>query len=88
MDWWAGPDARGSLPAMGKPSSFDDYPKLMTSAEVTELFLIGRVDSVERMAREGRIPAHRNPGARQWWFQRDELIAWLHSEGRVVPAAE
>lgn len=57
----------------------------MDSHQVAEMLLIGRVDSVQRMAREARIPAHRDPGAHAWWFDRDELIEWIRSEARVKP---
>jgi hypothetical protein len=69
---------------MGPPRSFDDIPPVMNSAQVAELLLIGRVDSVQRTARDGRLPAHRDSGAHAWWFARDELIAWVRDH-RVVP---
>ena len=60
----------------------------MTSADVCELLLIPNVQLVQRMAREGRIPAHREPGAHLWRFDRDELLTWLRSdETRVMPDA-
>jgi len=69
---------------MGNPRSFDDYPPIMGSADVAELLLIPTVNTVRRMAREGRIPAYRDPGARKWRFNRDELLAWLHSDATKV----
>ncbi len=71
---------------MGTPRSFDDYPEVMDSAQVAEMLLISTVQQVQRMAREGRIPGHRDPGDHAWWFDRDELVAWLKTEARVKPA--
>ena len=71
---------------MSTRRSFDDYPEVMDSAQVAELLLISNVQQVQRMAREGRIPAHREPGVRLWRFDRDELLAWLKTETRVKPA--
>jgi len=71
---------------MGTPRAFDDYPPVMDSAQVAELLLIPSVQTVRRMAQEGRIPAHRS--ASQWQFDRDELLAWMKSETKVTPAAE
>ena len=68
--------------------SFDDYPKIMDTAQVAEMLRISRPDTVRAMAREGRIPVHREAGARTWWFDRDELIEWMRSETKVTPAAE
>jgi excisionase family DNA binding protein len=68
--------------------SIDDYPQVMTSADVAEL-LGHPIKQIQFMAREGRLPARRRPGTHQWRFPRDELIAWLRSdETRVEPAAE
>jgi excisionase family DNA binding protein len=44
------------------------------------------VKQIQIWAREGRIPAHREPGVRRWWFFRDDLVEWLRSdETRVKP---
>jgi len=72
---------------LGAPRAFDDYPSVMNSAQVAELLLIPSVQTVRRMAQEGRIPAYRS--ASQWQFDRDELLAWLRSDAtRVKPADE
>ena len=72
---------------MGTPRSFDDYPKIMSTAQVAEL--IGyKVNRIRLLAQEGRIPAHREAGARAWWFNRDELIEWIRSATKVTPGAE
>ena len=68
--------------------SIEDYPPVMTSADVAEL-LGHPVKQIQVMAREGRVPARRRPGAHQWLFPRDELIAWLRSdETKVVPTCD
>jgi excisionase family DNA binding protein len=73
---------------MGIPRSFDDYPPVMDTADVAEMLLIPDVQTVQRMARQGRIPAHREPGTRRWRLDRNELIAWLKSEARATPVVE
>jgi excisionase family DNA binding protein len=72
---------------MGTPRAFDDYPPVRDSAQVAEL-LGYKVNRIRLLAQEGRIPAHRDAGARSWWFDRDELIEWMRSETKVTPAAE
>lgn len=68
--------------------SIDDYPPVMTSADVAGL-LGHPVKQIQVMAREGRLPARLRPGTHQWRFLGDELITWLRSdETRVEPAAE
>jgi len=37
-------------------------------------------ETLRRMVREGRIPAHRFPGGREIRFHRDELIAWVKAQ--------
>ena len=71
---------------MGTPGSFDDYPPVMDSHQIAEMLLISDVQQVQRMAREGRIPAHRDVGAHAWRFDRHELIEWIRAEARVTPA--
>lgn len=61
-------------PVMGRTTP----PEVMTTEEVPPLFGL-HVASVQKMARSGRIPAHRKPGTRRWWYDRDEIIAWLQS---------
>lgn len=46
------------------------------------------VAQIQKWAREGRIPANREPGTRRWRFDRDELIAWLKSEAKVNPLSD
>ncbi len=70
---------------MGTPRSFDDYPSVMNSAQVAEM-LGHPVKQIQVWSREGRIPPHRDPGAHEWWFDRDEIVEWLASEAtRVTP---
>ncbi|MDH3262162.1 MAG: helix-turn-helix domain-containing protein [Acidimicrobiia bacterium] len=59
----------------------------MTSADVAEL-LGHPVKLIQIMCRAGRFPAHREPGAQAWQFDRDELLAWMRSATQVTPAAE
>jgi hypothetical protein len=71
---------------MGKPRSFDDYPPIMTSADVAEMFGYPNIKQVQTLARGGHIPVRRLPGTRQYRFLRDEIVGWLQSDAtRVNP---
>jgi len=72
---------------MGTARSCGRYPPVMTSADVAEL-LGHPVKLIQIMCRAGRFPAHREPGAQAWQFDRDELLAWMRSATQVTPAAE
>lgn len=68
--------------------SIDKYPQVLTGADLAEL-LGYHPHHLREMAREGRIPGHREPGSRLWWFDRDELIEWLRSfTAAVTPLGE
>jgi excisionase family DNA binding protein len=72
---------------MGQPRSFDEYPLVMNTAQVAEMLALPSIKTVQELVRKGRIPAHRLPGARRYWFLRDEIVAWLQSdETKVKPA--
>ena len=74
---------------MGIPRSFDDYPLVLNTAQVAEMLDLSSIKTVQVLVRKGRIPAHRLPGARRYWFFRDEIIDCLESdETRVTPDAE
>ena len=74
---------------MGIPRSFDDYPLVMNTAQVAEMLNLASIKTVQALVRKGRIPAHRLPGARRYWFLRDEIVVWLKSDAtRVTPDAE
>jgi excisionase family DNA binding protein len=71
---------------MGKPRGFDDYPPVMTTAQVAEMLGLPSIKTVQVLVRKGRIPAHRLPGARRYWFLRDEIVEWLKLDAtRVTP---
>ena len=68
---------------MGTAGSFDNYPETMNSEEVAEL-LGHPVPVILVWVREGKLPAHKEPGSRRWWFDRDEVIAWVRQhQGRT-----
>ena len=72
---------------MGTPRSFDDYPPVMNTTQVAEMLGLPSIKTVQVLVRKGRIPAHRLPGARRYWFLRDEIVDWLRSDAtRVTPA--
>ncbi|MGZ8786217.1 MAG: helix-turn-helix domain-containing protein [Acidimicrobiia bacterium] len=61
----------------------------MDSADVAEMLGLPSIKTVQTLAREGRIPARRLPGRRQYRFLRDEIVEWLRSDAtRVMPDAD
>jgi len=88
VGWSAGPAAWGSLPAMGTPRAFGDYPPVMNSRQVAEMLGLPSIKTVQVLVREGRIPVRRLPGGRPYRFLRDEIVDWLESHAtRVTPDA-
>ena len=69
---------------MANRRSFEDYPPVMDSADVAELLGLASIKQVQQMVRDGRLPARRLPGGRQYRFLRDELVEWLQSEATEV----
>lgn len=55
---------------------FGDYPALMTLEEVATALRIGHLTAA-RWRREGRLPACRLPGTKNWLIIRDELALAL-----------
>ncbi|MDH3398395.1 MAG: helix-turn-helix domain-containing protein [Acidimicrobiia bacterium] len=73
---------------MGTPRSFGDYPPVLNTHQVAEMLGLPSIKTVQVLVRKGRVPAHRLPGARRYWFVRDEIVEWLRSdETRVTPDA-
>lgn len=68
--------------------SFDDYPPVMDSADVAEMLGLSNIKQIQQMVRDGRLPARRLPGSRQYRFLRDELVAWLKSDATTIPLNE
>ncbi len=64
---------------MGKARSIDDYPAVLTTADLAELLHIP-VKKARSMASEGRIPAHKPPGSHEWRFDRTKVIEWLRGK--------
>jgi excisionase family DNA binding protein len=46
----------------------------MNTAQVAVMQGIPSIKTVQAMVREGRIPAHRLPGARRYRFLREEIV--------------
>lgn len=61
---------------------FSDYPALMTLEEVAQALRIGHLTAA-RWRREGRLPACRLPGTKNWLIVRDELARALMA-GRLT----
>jgi excisionase family DNA binding protein len=55
----------------------------MDSADVAEM-LGSNIKQIQQMARDGRIPARRLPGARKYRFLRDDIVEWLHSDATAI----
>ena len=63
----------------------DDYPPVLNTEQVAELLMLD-IDTVRRLARDERLPAHRLPGGRSFRFLRDELLEWLRRQPANNPA--
>ena len=55
----------------------------MNTAQVAEILGYTNIKRVQILVRAGRIPAHRLPGARRYWFLRDEIVDWLESDEKL-----
>ncbi|MDP8930774.1 MAG: helix-turn-helix domain-containing protein [Actinomycetota bacterium] len=64
-------------------AGFDGLPPVLTADQVAELLQMN-TDYVRKLARDGRIPAHRLPHGRAVRFLREEVAAWL----RALPRAD
>ena len=51
----------------------------MNTAQVAEMLNRPSIKAVQILVRKERLPAHRLPRARRYWFLRDEIIACLQS---------
>ena len=68
---------------MSSAKSLDDYPDILTAAQVAEL-LDMNLDYVRKLSREGTIPAHKMPRGRVFRYFKDEIVGWL----RELPSSE
>ena len=57
----------------------DEYPDVMDAAMVAKM-LGYNVDTVRRLSRQGKIPAHRLPGGRAFHYLKDELLEWIRAQ--------
>ena len=64
-------------------SGADRYGPIVTSAQVCDLLQV-TPQTVQRLAREGRLPAHRLPGSRKYLFFLDDVLELLRQH-RVQP---
>jgi excisionase family DNA binding protein len=70
---------------MGTARAFGDYPLVRDSAQVAEMLGLPSIKTVQVLVCKGRIPAHRLPGARRYWFLREEIVEWLEADETKVP---
>ena len=65
---------------------YPDVPPIMDTKQLAEL-LNTNEQIVRAYARDGTVPAHRNPGGRKFTFLRHEIFQWL-LENRYDPETE
>ena len=53
-----------------------DYGPVLTTVQVAELLDL-TPQTVQQMAKDGRLPAHRLPGARKYLFFTDDVLSFL-----------
>jgi excisionase family DNA binding protein len=64
---------RGSVPDAG---GADQYGPVLTTVQVAELLDL-TPQTVQQMAKDGRLPAHRLPGARKYLFFTEDVLSFL-----------
>lgn len=52
------------------------YGPVLTTAQVAKLLDLNP-QTVQQMAKDGRLPAHRLPGARKYLFFMDDVLAYV-----------
>ena len=60
----------------------DSHPDILNVAQVAAL-LDHDIQIIRRMAREGRLPAHRPGGQRAYVFCLDEVVEWVKAHPAV-----
>ena len=72
----------------------ENYGPILTTAQVATLLDLNP-QTVQQMAKDGRLPAHRLPGARKYLFFQQDVIDFLRGhavqperEAEVVEARE
>jgi excisionase family DNA binding protein len=61
-----------------------EYGPVLTTAQVAKLLDLNP-QTVQQMAKDGRLPAHRLPGARKYLFFLDDVLGFVRSH-KVHPS--
>ena len=62
--------------ATGDQQNPENYGPILTTAQVATLLDLNP-QTVQQMAKDGRLPAHRLPGARKYLFFQQDVIDFL-----------
>jgi excisionase family DNA binding protein len=63
---------------------FSEMADMLTAREMQDLLQVDR-STIYRMAESGRLPAFKV--GKQWRFAREQVEAWLQTQGHNIPAA-
>jgi excisionase family DNA binding protein len=58
------------------PGETAEYPPVLTTAQVAKLLDLNP-QTVQQMAKDGRLPAHRLPGARKYLFFTEDVLSFV-----------
>ena len=65
------------------PGETAAYPPVLTTKQVAELLDLNP-QTVQQMAKDGRLPAHRLPGARKYLFFTEDVLGFVRQH-KVQP---
>ena len=65
------------------PGETTAYPPVLTTKQVAELLDLNP-QTVQQMAKDGRLPAHRLPGARKYLFFTEDVLGFVRQH-KVQP---
>jgi excisionase family DNA binding protein len=61
----------------------DQYGPILSTAQVATLLGLNP-QTVQQMAKDGRLPAHRLPGARKYLFFQEDVVTFLRQHAVAV----
>ena len=61
---------------MTEAGGAEGYPPVLTTVQVAELLDL-TPQTVQQMAKDGRLPAHRLPGARKYLFFTEDVLRFV-----------
>ena len=80
------PTAGGYRGLVTEAGHADGYGPVLTTVQVAELLDL-TPQTVQQMAKDGRLPAHRLPGARKYLFFLDDVLSFVRQHA-VRPGAD